>query len=171
MRQAGFNFYFPQNRWGHFFFKFHRKLMRHFFWFILSIKMLTFWFWHMNKLNEATFFLIQVWKKSQIREGLRNNLSFLIWPYGCLILIMPIFLSRKYCLLIASAAFTLNTMNSDQTMRADWFGCMLYMHGWKFKIPEILNFWNSNLKTVGTLNKDKDKKEALFNVAYLKQTT
>ena len=58
MGQAGFIFifYYPKNSLGHFFFLFHRKIMRHPFLFILSIS-LYFDFDTMNKINEATFFI------------------------------------------------------------------------------------------------------------------
>ena len=53
------------------------------FLFILSIEMLIFWFWHIIEINEATFFFIQVWKKTddghlkQMKEGLRNIFFYL----------------------------------------------------------------------------------------------
>ena len=53
--------------------------------FILSIRMLIFWFWHLNKINEASFFLFKS-EKTQMR-GIWNRwgrawetINF-FWPY------------------------------------------------------------------------------------------
>ena len=63
---------------------FHRKLVRHIFWSILSKKnvdilILTYEY---NKCHDASFFLFKSEKKTdeghlkQMREGLRNNILF-----------------------------------------------------------------------------------------------
>ena len=77
-------FYYPKNRWGHFFFYFIENYCGTLL-FILSTKMLIFLFWHMNEINEATFFLFKSEKKWQMmgiwnRWGRAWETFFFYWP-------------------------------------------------------------------------------------------